>query len=258
MTTATDVEVKETGMIFTGESVRAILEGRKTITRRVIKPQPHKNVARFVRSLARAGWLEEYDNGDPLGVFTGGKPVTWTQTGKPYRCPYGDAGDRLWVRESWKPLASQSKPTTQPLAVMAGSAPTYEVRRGACYQADGTIMWSPHTTTIQDLGRDAPTEAVSHLPVKEEWHNSMFMPRWASRITLEIKSIRVERLQEITGRDVLAEGVDNGASNPAMGQRWENMQRMAFEDGWNSINGKRKGCAWSDNPWLWVIEFKKL
>lgn len=80
------------------------------------------------------------------------------------------------------------------------------------------------------------------------------MPRWASRITLEVTGVRVERLQNISGRDVLAEGVDNGKSNPTMGMRWENMQLMAFEGLWVSINGAQ---SWEDSPWVWVVEFRR-
>ena len=84
------------------------------------------------------------------------------------------------------------------------------------------------------------------------------MPRWASRITLEIVNVRVKRLQDISGRDVLAEGIDNGASNPAMGVRWENMQRMAFEKVWNSSINAKRGYGWNSNPYVWVIEFRKV
>lgn len=235
----TQVEVKDTGMIFQPESVRAIIEGNKTQTRRVIKPQPHKNVARFVRSLARAGWLEEYDNGDPLGIFTGGKPVTWTQTGKPYRCPYGDAGDHVWVREAWMPKNWDSDKE-----YMLAGCPDAATHPSETYLGSPTraIYKASYNDAIGDPGK---------------WRNSMYMPRWASRITLEITNVRVERLQEISGRDVLAEGIDNGSSNPAMGVRWENMQRMAFEEQWNNLNAKR-GYSWESNPWCWCISFRKL
>jgi hypothetical protein len=81
------------------------------------------------------------------------------------------------------------------------------------------------------------------------------MPRWASRLALQITGIRAERVQDISGRDVLAEGVDNGKSNPTMGQRWENMQKMAYAELWDAINAKR-GHFWASNPWVWVIEFE--
>lgn len=87
------------------------------------------------------------------------------------------------------------------------------------------------------------------------WVTPLFMPRWASRITLEITDVRVQRLQDISGKDVLAEGVDNGKSNPTMGERWENMQKMAFQELWGKINGTG---SWNDNPWCWCISFKRL
>jgi hypothetical protein len=81
------------------------------------------------------------------------------------------------------------------------------------------------------------------------------MPRWASRITLEITEVRVERLQGISVPDIQAEGIvpwDVGCTTSGIG--W----RMAWQKGWDTINGKRKGCAWSDNPWVWAITFKRL
>jgi len=144
----------------------------------------------------------------------------WNST-PPIRCPHGIVGDRLWVRETWMPETEQGIPTG-----------------GTIYRA------SPNSP-----------EPDGDVPLR--WRPSIFMPRWASRITLEITGIRVERLQEITGRDVLAEGVDNGKSNPTMGVRWENMQRMAFEQVWNAINAKR-GYGWAVNPWVWVIAFRRV
>ena len=92
---------------------------------------------------------------------------------------------------------------------------------------------------------------------RSDWHPSIHMPRWASRITLEITDVRVQRVQEIGGADVLAEGVDNGSSNPTMGVRWENMQRMAFEKLWDSINAKR-GFSWESNPRVCAVTFRRL
>ena len=78
-----------------------------------------------------------------------------------------------------------------------------------------------------------------------------------TRIFLRVTGVRVERLQEITGRSVLAEGVDNGKSNPTMGDRWENMQRMAFEVLWDSVYSSR-GYGWEQNPWVEVTEFERV
>ena len=183
--------MKERPIIFSGEMVRAILDGRKTQTRRVIKPQP-----------------------DHIHTFQ--KGILLPQIGdKEIRCPYGQPGDRLWVRETW-----------------AKNNPVLDAK--VCYRAD---LMSP------DLGKP--------------WKPSIYMPRWASRITLEIVNVRVERVQEITEADVIAEGI--GAFTLARGvlsdappdPRWK------FIELWNSINANR-GYGWEINPWVWVIEFKVL
>ena len=85
------------------------------------------------------------------------------------------------------------------------------------------------------------------------------MPKEAARIFLRVKDVRAERLQTIDGYGILAEGVDNGASNPAMGKRWENMQRDAFEKLWNSTvkPADLTESGWSANPWVWVITFER-
>jgi hypothetical protein len=217
--------MKEHPILFSGPMVKAILEGRKTQTRRVVNPQPPENLWEI--------WKR----------FPNQKP-----------CPYGAPGDRLWVRETWKPLGSHSQPVIEELPpVMTGVAPAYEVRRGACYRVDGEIRWDSHVTTIHDLRSDAPTKGKSHLPVTEKWKPSIFMPRWASRVTLEIINVRVERLQEITEADAVAEGVQCDPMFPAA-----LTDRTSFSKGWDTINGKRKGCVWSDNPWVWVVGFKSL
>lgn len=92
------------------------------------------------------------------------------------------------------------------------------------------------------------------------WHPSIHMPREAARIFLRVTDVRVERLQKIDGHGVLAEGVDNGHSNPAMGKRWENMQLMAFPALWDSTikPAARDLYGWDANPWVWVIEFEQI
>ncbi len=129
--------------------------------------------------------------------------------------PYGNVGDTLWVRESIRHIGDG----------------------GSEYVADGE--WTKG---------DA-------WPWKNNTLPSIHCPRGLSRITLEIIETRVHRLQFINGHDVLAEGVDNGKSNPAMGVRWENMQQMAFADLWSSINGEE---SWLLNPWVWAVTFRRI
>ncbi len=182
--------------------VRVILEGRKTVTRRVVKPPALDKMI-------------VDDNGECIGSLNcqPGWEVDIYPTidDSPYQ-----PGDILYVKER--------------VAYLFG-------RYG--YRAD----------------YDEVTEKS-----KPFWKPSVRMPKEAARLFLRVTDVRVELLRDITGRDALAEGVDNGRSNPTMGQRWENMQRMAFSDLWNSTIKKADlpGCGWEANPWVWVIEFERI
>lgn len=186
---------------FTGPMVRAILEGQKTQTRRKIKPQPD-----YVNALGVPFYPDSFDK---LKRRIHGGPVDYRIN------PYGQAGDRLWVRETWDFLALD----------------------------DGVF-------DIQDFirkGGKVAYKADGGNPV-DNWIPSIHMPRRASRITLEIVSVRVERLQDISEADAKAEGVDPYA--PDDGRYAEGYHEL-----WESINGQG---SWELNPWVWVIEFKKL
>jgi len=185
--------MKERPIIFSASMVRAILEDRKTQTRRVIKPQPTGELAGiagvkvgFLKYEPRYIWRDEH-----------GELTKWL------RCPYGDPGDRLWVRETrW---------------------------RGGGYAA----------TDPPNLANEGKVPSI-------------FMPRWASRITLEITGVRAERIQDISMHDALSEGAEPLHSDFHDGSHcigW-------FKRIWDSINAKR-GFGWDANPWVWVIEFKK-
>lgn len=178
--------MKERPILFSGEMVRAILDGRKTQTRRVVKPPPPSN------------------SGGTSEIFALAK-----------QCPYGQPGDWLWVRETWAPAATEG----------------YDKRD------DGGLIWYRATDERVCMG---------------PWRPSIFMPRQVSRIMLEITDVRVERLQDITEEDAKAEGVA-AWHDTANGT----VYRPEFEMLWDSINGKR-GYGWDMNPWIWVIEFKKV
>lgn len=211
--------MKERPILFSGEMVRAILEGRKTQTRRVIKNQAHwwKDVWRH----PYGGWIAA-DAPKPL------IPLTQYDKKGGFPCPYGQVGDRLWVREALHKDMEKKD-------------------------------------TIYDLDCQ-PVFYNGEFPklVPWKWEKiklpSIFMPRWASRITLEITSIRVERLQEIKEEDAIAEGVaiDRGHCYEVAGHPvWvHNTARTCFETLWDSINGKK--YPWESNLWVWVIEFKRL
>lgn len=133
------------------------------------------------------------------------------------RCSAGEVGERLWVRETW----CQPDPA----------------ERRAVYRADAGF--GEHEV-LRDLRQGAKPK--SYVP----WRSAMHMPRWASRIVLEVTATRLEHLQEIKAHDIVCEGV-----NPPC--LVDNYARL-----WESLNGKRDGCAWRDNPWVWVISFRRL
>ena len=201
--------MKELPILFSGEMVRAILDGRKTQTRRVIKPQPL--------------WV-----GDPNVAFK-------THSANPkgiINCPYGQPGNRLWVRETsvrFTGCAQNGKPW--------GSIPFMLSPDGDPYKAMLPIIGNEKP--VGSLNRAAACVTVP----------SIFMPRWASRILLEVTSVRVERVQDITEDGAMAEGIASTAGYME--------HRRCFKNLWDSINLKR-GYGWGANPWVWVIEFKRL
>jgi hypothetical protein len=202
MTTTTDT--RERPILFSGPMIRAILDGKKTQTRRVIKPQP-ANV-----------WTEaRMDN----GVACFGAP--WVKGIHVMSCPYGKAGDRLWVRETWGLSA------VIPMGFQRSAIDAHGVtlaRGDLAYRAD------------EPSGRWC-------------WRPSIHMPRWASRLTLEIVDVRVERVTDITPSDAYAEGISEVYPEHAV---------LAFQQLWDTINGARPGCAWVDSPWVWVVSFRRV
>src|SRR3990167_3795376 len=179
--------------------VRAILDGRKTQTRRVIKPQPKK-----------LGWSK--------GIYHQGeyREEVW-------KCPYGQPGDRLWVKESWG------------------------IQDCGKHVGISSDHW-PH---------GFPVSRIYYLADQEGWsfsnRSALFMPRWASRITLEIISIKVERVQEISGLDCLSEGIlPEGNSSDG---EWR--ARRDYRVLWDAIN-KLRGYSWDSNPCVWCISFRKI
>jgi hypothetical protein len=205
--------VKERPILFSAPMVRAILEGRKTQTRRVMKPQPE------VTAPDRWGETWSWPSHACRSMVS--------LRDAPCLSPYGYKRDRLWVKETHQIIQMRS----ERIVVYRASCPD-----------DSFTYCDPREGTIEQIQ-------------VHKWRPSIFMPRLESRITLEVTGVRVERLHDISGRDVLAEGVDNGKSNPAQGVRWENMQRMAFESLWSEINGAE---SWDANPWVWVISFQRV
>ncbi|EDR9797632.1 hypothetical protein CBJ02_004786 [Salmonella enterica subsp. enterica serovar Zongo] len=196
--------MNERGMIFNGEMVRAILEGRKTQTRRPVKPQPELT--------ERSGFSW---NGVVFG--SGSDDRETNRNFAHVKCPFGKPGDRIWVRETW--------------AEAGASAPDLKL-----YRANYPAHVPTHYENVP------PAEDV-------RWTPSIHMPRWASRILLEITDVRVERLNNISECDAKAEGGPTECT--LIGDKYF----PGFRSLWKSIYGEE---SWDANPWVWVIEFKRV
>lgn len=221
--------MKERPITFSAEMVRAIIEGRKTMTRRLVKPQP------VGKSPAKVN--DGFSFGRPYGF-----PDEFV------KCPYGKPGDRLWVKESWRPKCMNCE-DDDVRGGWYGVMPEYQADGAQGKWADVDSEWWEKAYAEGDYGR--------------KWRNSRFMPRWASRILLEIVSVRVERVQDISRGDAGLEGmcflsdinwnkVHNGL-NVIQKHHWpeENFARY-----WDTIHAKKPESQWDANPWVWVIEFK--
>ena len=217
-------EIKERPILFSAPMVRAILEGRKTVTRRPVKVQPHID--------ASGNFCVGNSNYGQDGY---GSPVTKHFVNG--CCPFGKPGDRLWVREAWQ--ADAQVDSVAPRELSHGEPIRYPADWD--FRQTGCAMMKP--------GKIRP---------------SIHMPRWVSRILLEITDVRVERLQGITEEQAKAEGVrlmrdgsDTWVSREGPGNLvtpWPTAKE-AFSDLWNTINGPQ---AWAANPWVWVVEFKRV
>jgi len=232
---------KERPILFSGPMVRATLReiDPKTHTRRVVKPQP----------LVPAGILPQAHNLD------GGKFGFFSEDAD-YCCPYGAPGDRLWVRETFGFVGGVFDENENP-APWIPDRPAIEINelklgRGyytghAIYAADGYFEWN--------AGDDPSIETRS------AWHPSIHMPRSISRILLEIVSVRVERLQDISEADAIAEGVERHHKRPEFFKAYNCKEgiattaRASFETLWHELNGPE---SWDANPYVWVVEFKKI
>jgi hypothetical protein len=215
-------KMNEHPIIFSGPMIRAVLEGRKTQTRRVINPFPY-----LPDEVEKANM--EY------GIDTKNRCVfRWLTGGETYvECSYGQPGDQLWVRETWA-------------AVWPGEV---EVPLQNCnieFRADLPV-------DCTDYPGGWPASEARGYDGCPKWRASIHMPRWASRIMLEITGVHVERLHDISESDAIAEGVTSAIAGVKEG--WE--YRFAFRDLWECINAKRE-FGWESNPWVWVISFARV
>lgn len=231
--------MKERPILFSAPMVLAILDGKKTQTRRVMKPQPL--IHDFCEGGKKPALEGEFVR---TGMIAVGCDIA-NQAMRYVNCPYGNKGDQLWVRETFATLSNGDFLPVKPDSINSGSV---DIR----YRADDPL----HDVSADIRGYG--------------WRPSIFMPRWANRITLEITDIRVERLQEINEIDTEAEGIKlidhNCFENYLVDKNWiyQGMNRngvhavenpiMSYASLWESINGIG---SWDANPWVWVIEFKR-
>lgn len=213
--------MSEHPILFSAPMVRAILDGKKSQTRRVAKKMVrHPDLGNLYTPGALA--ME----GEPQHVIE-------------RACPYGRPGDRLWVRETWQ-------------------GPLFDGEHG---DVDRRTIEKPEHCVYKADGVPAPEFIDADDNLQCCWRPSIHMPRWASRITLEITSVRVERLQDISEADAIAEGIESRADGWAWytGQdhktSYTTQPITSYRSLWDSINGAE---SWAANPWVWVVEFKRV
>ena len=260
--------IRERPILFSGEMVRAILDGGKTQTRRIVKlpkelpqdvfeydhiPEGHFSIVSRHGKFSVIHWESDHAESIPL------------------HCPYVP-GEHLWMREAWR---IASLPVDECPAIQ--------------YRADDSIEWRDPLDPIYDwdlkyedwfermnlqLIEDCE-QAGLEVNINEEmaytwdwnsiptrWRPSIHMPRWASRITLEVTSVRVERIQDISRKDVEAEGLPPHSQTGRV-ELWTDQNNVfcgplkAFAVAWDSLNAKR-GYSWELNPWVWVVEFRQI
>ncbi len=213
--------MNERPILFSGPMVKALLSGEKTQTRRVVHLQ--------LSPKAHSPFL----GADGIWRWMTGRV---SYKGDEIRCPYGAPGDRLWVRETWEFRPSWGARVT----VIFGAG-------GEEKECEPPPDWNP---TVWNR--------------RQRWRPSIHMPRWASRVSLEVTEVRVQRVHEITEADAKAEGIaDNHAEwshearelgiAPGLQTR-----REAFAITWNKLNGKREGCDWKSDPWVWALTFRRV
>ncbi len=212
--------MKEHPILFNGEMVRAVLDGRKKQTRRPVTPEWSPDVTEVSMMPLIDPILKCMISGDS------GKWQDDHGLDEIRRCPFGVVGDHLWVRETWRPFIIDG-----PFAGIEYCCDREHRAVGACesFYPD----WSKWFEKS-----------------KGKWHPSIHMPRWASRITLKVLFIRVQRVQDITEADALAEGID------LLGMAHHGTEaRYAFAKLWTECYPK---MPWEANPWVWTVEFRRI
>lgn len=260
----TDITALKRGrpILFSGPMVRALLAGTKTQTRRVVKCNSQ---------IASVGTAADWNRHKANPAMRTPRIILIDDDGSPFSvpCPYGQPGDKLWVRETWGYRGAcydSATPDLQDIYIRyRADDPQPELMRAI------TCKRGEHDANLpkQRKRRDGEDYDEYHNYLNrywEQWRPAIHLPRWASRITLEITGVRVERLQEISEADAKAEGIGPHRKG---GWWWEQppdgiegtnhfgakTARDAYRALWESING---GGSWAANPWVWVVGFERI
>lgn len=237
-------EVKELPIIFSGPMVNAILKGPKTQTRRVIRIQPPMGCVYSING-AQSHALCHAEG--PITDKTLWVPPGAKSKDHRIRCPFGQPGDRLWVRETWCPLDYPEHAQSHVLPKGAWVLGDTQ-RNGVAYRA----------TSVNTNGEEDGESKRCREEMGYKWKPSIHMPRWACRLTLKVTQVRVERLQQISEQDALAEGIESHPMVDAALEPRENrlsVGQILFSQIWDSLNLKR-GFGWDTNCWVWVVSFE--
>jgi hypothetical protein len=239
------MEIKERPIEFTGEMIRALLDNRKSQTRRVMRVQPHDDSCKISTLMESTGSSREIGKHRWLKMLSNDEVDLDDHAGKYFACPYGYAGDRLWVKEPW----FNNKEYTENMHALLKRWPYGDVQL-------------PVKSEYPDImyKADYPEGMLC------KWKTARYMPRFLSRILLEITDIRVQRLQAISEDDAIAEGAKKFPSGYVFENTGYDKAKLchtspatAFNIMWDEMiykNNDQK--CWEANPWVWAISFKRL
>ena len=244
--TAPAVAVRERPILMSGPMVQAILDGSKTQTRRVAKV-PHSNPLGVWEPAVFGGLAGgRTRNGEEVAEFPA---LVHTRTGHAIACPF-EVGQRLWVRERWQ--FADWTDDGHPFVRYAADN-TVRLCEGAGKGESLVDTWAELS--------DPANYAIDQKAADRRWRPSIFMPRWASRLLLEITAVRIERIQDISESDARAGGVerhdDDGVTYYGPWLKGHASAVFEYRRVWDSLNAKR-GHGWDTNPWVWCITFRKV
>lgn len=248
-------------ILFSTEMVKAILEDRKTQTRRIMKPQPNDNGASYMAN-APLDWEQVYKEEWKPWKFETDEGESFSKF-----CPYGEPGDVLWVRENWKIIGWSFDDGDMLIEYADGVkewVPFHDPAEDSQWIINKIDLLEKKGIIVCEPDEDDEKSIYKFTDKKHPFYPSIHMPKEVCRLFLKVKNIRVERLHYITEEDAIAEGVEilerhkeftlyKAYSGPAINGGFT-QAKIAFENLWSTIYGEE---SWNINPWVWVIEFER-